>query len=122
MSHSLRVVLRHEGRDYAYDAPFPLDDEPEDAVAAAAVSQYTKGNYACDCNRSLFINRYCDDAPDEWAGADEEGVLPCGDTIELVSLVYVGEGGTERMLWPEPEDGMAALRARATAAGLVLPW
>ena len=39
------------------------------------------GNYGCDCNRSLFAQRYGWDIPE----------LPCGDTIELVSLTWLEE-------------------------------
>jgi hypothetical protein len=36
------------------------------------------GNYSCDCNRSLFIQRCCDETfPD----------FKCGDEIELIGIV-----------------------------------
>lgn len=43
---------------------------------------WEEGNYACDCNRSLFIQRQCDNSFPE---------MDCGDTIKLVSLKHVGE-------------------------------
>jgi hypothetical protein len=54
---------------------------------------WTEGNWACDCNRSLFIGR----DHGVWLGAapqedddDGEASLSCGDTITLVRLVVDG--------------------------------
>ena len=47
-------------------------DYPQDA----AIWMFTEGNYACDCNRSLFIQQEF--------GEDAIPELPCGDTIELL--------------------------------------
>jgi hypothetical protein len=38
---------------------------------------WEEGNYACDCNRSSFINQYCDSS---------FKVLDCGNLIELVEI------------------------------------
>lgn len=55
------------------------DDDPEWSAQQAAEWMFNEGNYACDCNRSLFINEYCDkDFPD----------MDCGDTIELIEPRY----------------------------------
>jgi hypothetical protein len=113
------VVLRLDGTDYSYGDPFPMsgaDDEAE--VARAAYYQYVEGNYACDCNRSLYIVRHCDNAPEAWPDEDEEGAMPCGQRIELVSLVFVGADGIERVLWPESEDSLGRVRERLAAIGM----
>ena len=48
----------------------------KDYPADSAEWMFTEGNYACDCNRSLFIRRqYGEDAMPE---------LKCGDEIELI--------------------------------------
>jgi hypothetical protein len=46
--------------------------------AHAVRFMFEDGNYSCDCNKRIFLERYCG-VPDE---IDE-----CGDEIELVSLV-----------------------------------
>lgn len=62
---------------------------------------WTEGNFGCDCNKSLFIQRQCDDDfPDR----------DCGDDIALVSLV--AEDGTT--LYPEPDP--AAITRDSTGA------
>jgi hypothetical protein len=115
----VRVVLRFDEREYACDDPFPMTDADEAKVAETALYQYTEGNYSCDCNRSLFIGRYCEDAPDAWPGEDEDGAMPCGDRFELVSLVFVGGDGHERVLWPEPDDAPGRVIDRLVALGMV---
>ena len=51
---------------------FEIKDYPQDS----AIWMFTEGNYACDCNRSLFIQQQF--------GEDAIPELPCGDTIELL--------------------------------------
>jgi len=68
-TYIVRVHLRYNGVTYSYEDAF------EDAHMAQY--QYTDGNYGCDCNKSLFIQRHCDpDFPDRG----------CGERIELVAL------------------------------------
>ena len=59
------------------DKTFVLtEDFGKDYLAESAEYMFTEGNYACDCNRSLFIRRQYG-----------EGSLPelkCGYEIELV--------------------------------------
>ncbi len=43
---------------------------------------WEEGNYACDCNRRLFIARLTD--PN--FSADDPSLEPCGHTIQLISL------------------------------------
>ncbi len=82
--YAVRVYLRYKGVTYSYEEMF------EDAHMADY--QYREGNYACDCNRSLFIGRYCDpDFPE----------LVCGEEIELVALTpvetIIAEASHERL-------------------------
>jgi hypothetical protein len=51
------------------------------------IFQYTENNYACDCNRSLFLY--------DW---EEDKVKPCGDTIRLDKIV---ERATGNVIWDE---------------------
>lgn len=73
------VVLKYKEKEY----PFVFDFGSY-IPSAAAEFAFEDGNYACDCNRSLFIRRYCDkDFPE----------LPCGgDEIDLVKFEVIQEG------------------------------
>ena len=42
---------------------------------------YEEGNYSCDCNRSLFIQRQCDKNFPE---------MDCGEKIKLISILKEG--------------------------------
>lgn len=79
------VVLRHRAREYA----FIMDFAPIDYCIGSAKYIFEEGNYSCDCNRAIFISRYCNTRfPD----------MDCGDTIELVSVDKydsVGDRGPE---------------------------
>lgn len=69
------VVLRlPDGTEHAYTQSFGY------GYAEHAVRyMYEDGNYACDCNRQLFLIQEC--------GLDmDEDAVTCGDTIALVSL------------------------------------
>jgi len=77
MKHVIATLRDTEGyqRDYEYD----IEDELIDSL----VFMWEDGNYACDCNRSLFLY--------EW---DESRELKCNsgsNEIKLVSLVCDGE-------------------------------
>jgi hypothetical protein len=69
------VTLKYKDKIYTYEDNFGKEF-PEDI----ARFQYEENNYSCDCNRSLFIQRYCD---------DEFPEMDCGDEIELVNLEFV---------------------------------
>jgi hypothetical protein len=56
-------------------------------ASAAIIYQYTEGNYACDCNRSLFLY--------DW---DENDKKPCGNTIRLDKIVDRKIG---QVIWDE---------------------
>src|SRR5436190_1030232 len=91
----VRVTLRHDGTDYTYEQEWREDDTVEETTRNVYY-MYTDGNYGCDCNRSLFIDRYCDDAPDKWPNVDDDGdCMKCGRTIELKSLTYVAADESE---------------------------
>lgn len=47
---------------------------------------YREGNYNCDCNRRLFLDRHCGFRLEDQLDPDDN---MCGDTIELVSLEYL---------------------------------
>lgn len=51
------------------------------------------GNFACDCNRSLFFLRV--------AGESDEGEAPCGDTAFSIQLINPKDG---RVFYDEFED------------------
>lgn len=66
------VTLRYDGKEYIYEDNFGKEF-PENLIRF----QYEENNYACDCNRSLFIQRNCDENFPEFN---------CGDLIEIVKL------------------------------------
>lgn len=69
------VTLEHDGKEHTYEQSFGFGYEDH-----SVEFMYTEGNYDCDCNRSIFLDEYCDvdTGPDP---------LPCGETIKLVKLV-----------------------------------
>lgn len=69
------VTLKYQDKIYTYEDNFGKE-YPEDMVRF----QYEENNYSCDCNRSLFIQRYCDESFSE---------MNCGEEIELVNLEIV---------------------------------
>jgi hypothetical protein len=62
--------------------------EEEITNREGAIYNWTDGNFSCDCNRSLTINRQHNL---ELISPSEEDCLTCGDTIELVSLKIDGQ-------------------------------
>lgn len=81
MMLTTRVTLKHGERTFVFDHKWcdsraHADREYEES---AAEYMWRDGNYGCDCNRSLFIARNCDEDFPE---------MPCGETIELVSLEH----------------------------------
>jgi hypothetical protein len=69
------VTLKYQDKLYSYEDNFGKEYQEE-----YARFQYEENNYSCDCNRSLFIQRYCDENFQE---------MDCGDEIELVNLEFV---------------------------------
>jgi hypothetical protein len=66
------VTLKYGDNIYKFEYDFGYEYEKE-----CAKFMFEEGNYSCDCNKSLFINRHCDDKFKE---------LDCGDEIELIEL------------------------------------
>lgn len=67
---ALDIVLAHNGTTYNLRDPYDYPD------MEGARFHWESGNFACDCNRSRFIGEV----------APGFGKLPCGETIDLVSL------------------------------------
>ena len=79
---AFRIVLRHSGKEYVvWDDYFVFEGQtPNGTPLDGALYMWESGNYSCDCNKSLFIQRQCDpNFPD----------MNCGESIELVSLDQV---------------------------------
>ena len=71
----------------------------EDELIDSIVYMYTKGNYSCDCNRSLFIARaYQEDEPNN---------VNCGHTIELERLTLIRPDASELVIF----DGECGLNS-----------
>ena len=64
--------------------------ESEQELIDAMVYMHTKGNYACDCNRKLFLAY----ARGENAPLD----VKCGDELKLESLVMIRPDQTREMI------------------------
>jgi hypothetical protein len=58
--------------------------------------QYVEGNYACDCNKLLFLARANQQ--------DEPEHIPCGDTLMLFRLTAIRPDGSEQTLWEKSDD------------------
>jgi len=83
-----RVPLAYKDKVYAFYFPIKneLDDKSQqdlhimtkemDERAVNYDYMWHEGNYACDCNRSIFINRYCCEFTE----------MACGDEIKLLEL------------------------------------
>lgn len=80
------VVLRYQGKEYAYRHHF-AGDRDGDYPWASVEYMYREGNYSCDCNRSTFIQR------DDMGNVPDFPDLDCGDAIALVSLTPVAYSG-----------------------------
>jgi hypothetical protein len=69
-----KIVFVYQGKEYPYEYDFGFAYPAE-----SAEYMFSEGNYACDCNRSLFLSRINDDFPE----------LECGDEIEMKSFEVV---------------------------------
>lgn len=87
---NVTVTLAHGGRQWTFVPEGCVYDRPHDALYI-----WTEGNFGCDCNMSLFIQRQCHNG---------FHVKDCGDSITLVSIV--AEDGTR--VYPEPPPYEAA--------------
>lgn len=81
------IKLEHDGKHYSFKYDFgyayPVN---------AAYFMFNDGNYACDCNLSLFIRDKCDDSFPE---------LPCGASIEILDVeVILVNPDTQEVILP----------------------
>jgi hypothetical protein len=72
----VEVELEYKGKIYKF-----IDEGYHDFEVATFM--WEEGNYSCDCNRSLFIQEYCDE------NFNKGTEMECGDSIKLVSLTEV---------------------------------
>ena len=75
----------------------PLDASPiappwesERDLISTILYGFTEGNYACDCNRIMFIRQAEHD--------DNDAFIPCGHTMVLARLTLIRPDGTEKVL------------------------
>lgn len=69
---AIEVVYEYDGKTYTTKQDHYIWEQEGDWEYI-----YREGNYSCDCNKALFIQRQCDpDFPD----------FTCGDKIKMVSL------------------------------------
>jgi len=72
------VTLEYKGKKYVVDDNFDYGpSEWHDDPRGQALYMWEEGNYSCDCNRSIFIGRYCDQTFPKF---------PCGEEINLVNI------------------------------------
>lgn len=101
--NELVAVLEYDGKQYTVHRDWtPLNDETPEENEHLAYYMWTEGNYSCDCNRFAFISYEYDDAP---GPEDENGYIPCGETIKLVSLTLDGKD----LLAPTVNERLAAI-------------
>ena len=72
-----KLEMEYKGNFYNLEEDFGYE-YPADSVRY----MFFDGNYSCDCNKSLFIQRQCDENFPE---------LDCGDEIEITKLDIVYE-------------------------------
>ena len=72
----VKVRLKYKDKEYEYI------DRYRNVSFETIRFMYEENNESCDCNRSLFIKRYCNESFPE---------LECGEEIELISLEEVKE-------------------------------
>jgi len=66
------IKLKYRGKEYWFEFDFGYG-YPEDS----ARFMFLEGNYSCDCNKSLFIQRYV---------KQKFRKLPCGDKIKIIGF------------------------------------
>lgn len=78
MSHKKTIfvgTLKYQGKEFVIHYDFGYEFEED-----RAIFMFEEGNYSCDCNRSLFIQR-------EY-GETTIPQLPCGSEIELLEYHF----------------------------------
>lgn len=69
--------------------------DDDDGVLETMQYMFLDGNYACDCNRSLFWER---------SQQKEETDHPCGETMELKLLTAIRPDRTEVVIFERKPD------------------
>lgn len=86
----VRVTLEYKGQRYTF-----IDTYSPSCPWSSVEYMWREGNYSCDCNRSLFLQRQCGVvlADDEsLRDRGDERVLPCnGEKVVLVALEDASE-------------------------------
>ena len=83
--HYAKVVLSYNEKEYKFDFPYELDENhPGGRISLEELKEaiefnFEEGNYSCDCNRSIFIKRYCDHSFLE---------MDCGEKINLEKIEF----------------------------------
>lgn len=75
-----QITLKYQEKEYSFIDPFDYMGWYDNDDEYQVTWMYTEGNFACDCNKSIFLIYYCD--------VDMEP-LPCGQTIVLISIQKV---------------------------------
>lgn len=76
----IKITLKYKNKVYTF-----IDDHSDynfDGVDIPSEFWWEEGNGACDCNRSLFIQRHCDPTFPE---------MKCSNEIELISQEFIGD-------------------------------
>jgi len=68
----LQGTLDYAGKTYRFDFDFGFE-----FPLGGAEWMFEEGNFACDCNKSLFIQTHCD---------SNFPLMACGDLVKLVDL------------------------------------
>ena len=79
---AVRVVLKYQTTAYVvFDDLYVFqEDNNDDEAFSHTLSMWEDGNYSCDCNKSLFIQRQ---------HKKDLAEMPCGETIELLEIDLV---------------------------------
>lgn len=85
----LRNIITNECKTYKYDCNNEGD----------MLFMWLEGNYACDCNRSLFLYDF-----------DREKQLACGDEIIVIDKIVRSDGSCVDMDTWQADDKYIALR------------
>jgi hypothetical protein len=71
----MKFHLRYKENDYIVEDEL-CESDPDGDCEIPYI--WEEGNYACDCNRALFIQRCCDENFPE---------SPCGEEIKLIGIL-----------------------------------
>lgn len=76
-----KIILKYHDKTYEINDEcnsYSDNDESDYTNEDCIYDLWTDGNYSCDCNKSLFIQRQCD---------KQFPLLKCGDEIKLVAII-----------------------------------